>query len=269
MSGQPPAQQAPDPNQLASFVERLDVNEPAPSTAAVLLDSLPECAAAIAGMVADAIENNEPVAVDFEGVDLCRDGELCLAQLAPAKGPVLLVDVAALGQDAFDKGGLKGLLESEKVLKLWFDVRTDSDALWHKHAVWPKNAYDVQIAYCTARDKRAGRRDRFLKGLGAALEDCALIPIAERRRLESVKRQGVLLFAPEKGGSYQVWASRPLDPRLAEYAAADVRHLHTMAAEHEWTAPASTVVGRTDNRIRKAIHSPKAAKGRHMALKDF
>ena len=43
---------------------------------------------------------NESVAIDFEGADLCRHGELYLAQLAAADGPVVLVDVVRLRQSA-------------------------------------------------------------------------------------------------------------------------------------------------------------------------
>jgi exonuclease 3'-5' domain-containing protein 1 len=39
---------------------------------------------------------------------------------------------------------------------------------------------------------------------------------------KAVKEAGVKLFAPEKGGSYEVFEKRPLDPRILAYCAQDV-----------------------------------------------
>jgi exonuclease 3'-5' domain-containing protein 1 len=69
------------------------------------------------------------------GIALSRTGKLCLAQVAPSGGPVYLVDVTALGHDAFGPGRFGELLESTKVLKLIFDCRGDSDALYHQYGV--------------------------------------------------------------------------------------------------------------------------------------
>ena len=71
------------------------------------------------------------VAVDFEGVALSRTGSLCIVQVAPADGPVILFDIVEMQRAAFDEGGLADLIQSEHVLKLWFDCRSDADALVH------------------------------------------------------------------------------------------------------------------------------------------
>jgi exonuclease 3'-5' domain-containing protein 1 len=67
-----------------------------------------------------------------------------------------------------------------------------------------------------------------LKGLGVAIKDCPGIPASERLRLDALKKAGTKLFAPERGGSYDVWRDRPMPPVLIEYCALDVRYLHTM-----------------------------------------
>ncbi len=54
---------------------------------------------------------------------------------------------------------------------------------------------------------------------------------------ERIKEHGKRLFAPELGGSYDVWVQRPLAPALAEYAAADVLHLFVMHARWRTLAP--------------------------------
>lgn len=54
----------------------------------------------------ERLTKSDAVAVDFEGVNLCRDGEMLLAQLAAADGgPVVLVDILRLQESAFGEGG--------------------------------------------------------------------------------------------------------------------------------------------------------------------
>jgi len=50
--------------------------------------------------------------------------------------------------------------------------------------------------------------------------------------LEQVKQRGLCLFAPEHGGSYEVWKERPLRPDLLEYAAVDIKWL--LGMKHFW-----------------------------------
>ena len=107
----------------------------------VLIDDVAECKTRLTQL----LEEKEPVAVDFEGVDLCRAGKLCVVQLAPRAGSVLLVDVEVLGEAAFGAGRLRELLESPMVLKIGYDGRADSDALWHLHGTRLKNVWDVQV----------------------------------------------------------------------------------------------------------------------------
>jgi exonuclease 3'-5' domain-containing protein 1 len=49
--------------------------------------------------------------------------------------------------------------------------------------------------------------------------------------LMETKEKGVALFAPERGGSYEVWNARPLDPLLVEYAASDVLYFPQLVAK--------------------------------------
>ena len=171
----------------------------------VYLDTAEACAAAMGRM----LERKEPVAVDFEGIALSRTGKLCLAQVAPRDGPVYLVDVAVMGAEAFEKGMLGALLESTEVLKLIFDCRNDSDALWHQYAVKLRHVYDVQVVYCLKGDQdNGGRRGRYLSGLRRALWDCPGLHYEAREALDAVKAAGSKLFAPDRGGSYDVWEKR-------------------------------------------------------------
>lgn len=136
------------------------------------------------------IDRAEPVAVDFEGIALSREGRLCLAQLVSADDsePVYLVDVVALGADAFGVGRLGELLSSETLVKLVFDCRSDREALRHQFGVALNQVYDIQVVYCMRCDEVAGHRVGRLRGLRAALGDCPGLDSEARRKLEEGRR---------------------------------------------------------------------------------
>jgi exonuclease 3'-5' domain-containing protein 1 len=77
--------------------------------------------------------------IDLEGVNLCREGSLSILTLLIDTGiptiRVCLIDVYSLGSQAFNITGIKGktlkdILQDEKIPKVFFDVRNDSDALF-------------------------------------------------------------------------------------------------------------------------------------------
>ena len=84
-----------------------------------------------------------------------------------------------------------------------------------------------------------------------------------------VKDAGRRLFAPELGGSYEVWAERPLSETLIEYAGNDVALILEMREAWKRYSPTGINVNASGVRISKAVHGPRPAKGRQMALKDF
>eukprot|EP00959_Pyramimonas_sp_CCMP1952_P441915 9251149-Pyramimonas_sp.AAC.2 len=86
---------------------------------------------------------------------------------------------------------------------------------------------------------------------------------------EAVKARGRALFAPEKGGSYDVWKKRPLPSALMDYAAGDVQLLHKMKSAWLRYSPESDDTSESQKRIKKAVEGKIAAKGRHMSIKDF
>jgi exonuclease 3'-5' domain-containing protein 1 len=231
----------------------------------IMLDDVKDCKRRLTAL----IEEEAPVAVDFEGVGLCRTGVLCVVQLAPEQGAVLLIDVETLGEAAFGEGRLRELLESTRVLKIGFDGRADSDALWHLHSTRLKNLWDVQVAFCTKRDRDSGRRDRYLEGLGVAIQDCPDIPASERLRLDALKKAGTKLFAPERGGSYDVWRDRPMPPVLIEYCALDVRYLHTMRDAWASYVPHERMMSIVQERLDTATGGSAPSTGRHKGKKDW
>ena len=55
---------------------------------------------------------------------------------------------------------------------------------------------------------QTGEDDKFLHGLQKALRESGIISEADLAAVEKVKATGKQLFAPEKGGSYDVWEVR-------------------------------------------------------------
>jgi exonuclease 3'-5' domain-containing protein 1 len=191
------------------------------------------------------------VAVDLEGVDLGRQGRVATLQLCGATRDVTyIVDVVTLGSAAFSaKAGLRALLESATIKKLFFDVRTDANALHHLHGVSmpPASIVDLQLLdVCSAIAR--GRPLTKLGGLGFLLERTPHggLSAAERGRMAVVKQSARGLFSPELGGSYGVWLQRPLTRLLLEYAA-DVRFFHALERS------LSDAIAGLGNRVRGAL----------------
>ena len=225
--------------------------------AAEIVDTEQRCRAVCAELLQD-----KALAVDIEGVNLCRHGEICIVQVAKRTGPVFLFDVVALGKTAFSSG-LQEVLESDSVAKLLFDCRADADALHHLWQVTPRNVLDMQVL----RDKANGGLDSFVHGLAKVLKD--LLSPRKLEKAERVKAAGVALFAPEKGGSYDVWKKRPLPDVLQTYCAQDVQHLFAM--KDKWGGCLSTARLRavSEKRMLNQIRDKSFEKGPHRALKDF
>ena len=98
--------------------------------------------------------------------------------------------------------------------------------------------YDVQIANCARHDAENGHsRDRYVHGLAKATAAFLRTDPARARKFHAIKSAGLKLFAPEHGGSYEVWRARPLPRALVEYAAADDGLLLEMKAAWECYTP--------------------------------
>lgn len=221
-----------------------------------ILNGVPVCLLDTVDKLASAttLLSSQPdpcVAVDLEGENLSRHGRVATVQLCgrgvttsptipgirvlgAKRETVFIVDIVALGPAAFSpQAGLKALLESPSVTKLFFDVRADANALFHHFGVnMPASSIvDLQLLdICDAVLK--GQAKDTVGSLGYLLERSAYagrLPAAERNRLKMIKAQARELFSPEHGGSYAVWLRRPLHPILFEYAT-DVCHFHGLRA---------------------------------------
>lgn len=120
--------------------------------------------------------------MDLEGNNLSRLGTLSLITiLLEPEGTVHLVDVTTLGQQAFTVSGqdgrtLQGILESSSIIKIFFDIRNDSDALFSLHGIRVAGIEDLQLMELASRNFAK----RHISGLPSASSEIA--PSALRRK---------------------------------------------------------------------------------------
>lgn len=78
--------------------------------------------------------------------------------------------------------------------------------------------YDLQLLEIAARTSR-GDGAPHVFGLGKCITNYGL---TGSYAWQTVKDAGLRIFAPERGGSYKAWKTRPLHPALVAYSAQDV-----------------------------------------------
>ncbi|KAK4906167.1 hypothetical protein LTR49_024653 [Elasticomyces elasticus] len=208
--------------------------------------------------------------VDLEGNNLSRSGTVSLVTiLLEPEREVYLVDVTTLGRDAFTTAGeggrtLKSVLESRDIVKVFFDIRNDSDALFGLYEIRVAGIEDLQLMELASRNFSK----RHVNGLAKCIERDSTIPFVERRRWQSVKDNGKHLFDPQKGGSYAVFDQRPLSKDILEYCTQDVTfmpHLRDTYRRKLCDAWWRKIETETEERIQLSQSPTFRGKGQHMA----
>jgi len=171
------------------------------------------------------------LAVDFEGMKLCRLGPLCLIQMTVSDDPTLVyvLDVHVLGRKAFtlttpNGTSMKRVLEEQSIRKVWFDPRNDVDALYHQFEIMPRGIFDLQLAEVADRRSR-GLNVHYVQGLHKCLAQCSQLHDEGKVFAERINTLGKSLFEPQNGGDYEVFRRRPLHPVILVYAAHDSRYM--------------------------------------------
>ena len=168
-----------------------------------------------------------------EGTRLSRHGTLAILQLfVPSLSHVYLIDVLVLGSLAFStpsssKGPtftLQAVLESTNTLKVFFDVRNDSDALFSLHGIQLGGVIDLQLMELAARkdDDRA-----FVRSLQTCIFRHSRMTGEERDEWLSGKEKERELCKP---GVFDV---RPLREEVCRFWVRDVLAMPELWAYYE------------------------------------
>lgn len=207
---------------------------------------------------------------DLEGINLCRHGSVSILQIYVLPSHrTFLIDVHSLGDTCFSAAAdngctLKTVLESSAIPKVFFDVRNDSDALYSHFGIKLAGVCDIQLMEIATRFSK-----KFVNGLSRCVETGALMTYKERANWIQIKNKGVKLFAPEKGGTYDVFNQRPLPRDIANYCAQDVQvlpRLWSFYDEKLSSAWKKNILRATEDRIELSQSADYVGKGRHMAL---
>ena len=124
----------------------------------------------------------------------------------------------------------KSILESPTIIKVFFDVRNDSDALYSHYGIRLAGIEDVQLQEVASRPSWEDKK--YLRGLAKCIANDISLPCGEKAEWTRVKESGVELFAPKYGGSYAVFDQRPLPEAIARYCVNDVRYLPLLRDEY-------------------------------------
>ncbi|KAF2233247.1 hypothetical protein EV356DRAFT_448649 [Viridothelium virens] len=239
--------------------------------ASTIVDSI-----AVLGRMLDTFEElpASPVSiyVDLEGIDLSRNGTISILQLyILPQDHTFLVDVHTLQSQAFSTfatngtTSLKTILESDTIPKAFFDVRNDSDALYSHFSIHLAGIEDIQLMELAARSLSR----RTVNGLAKCIERDAPISSTERLAWKATKEKGLNLFAPERGGRYEVFNERPPAPDIVLYCVQDVRILSKLFLLYQSkldSAWKEKVKEATRDRIILSQGVDYNGQGRHMAL---
>ena len=173
--------------------------------------------------------NANLLAVDCEGVNLSRKGELTIVTVATEE-KAFIFDVIKLKQAMFDEG-LRDILEDKSREKLMFDCRQDADSLWHQYQVKLTGVLDVQLLEVMYRRensanpimitsyKRRSMRSNEVENI-YGFRRCIELYIKDEDVLKT-KDEGKKLIETLK----ELWKRRPLVDSLLSYCAVDTLEL--------------------------------------------
>jgi exonuclease 3'-5' domain-containing protein 1 len=216
--------------------------------------------------------------LDLEGVDLCRHGSISILTLlintGATVGRVCLIDVHTLGAQAFKTAGAEGktlqdILQDERLPKVFFDARNDSDALFAHFGIALQGVEDVQLMESATRKTTASRK--FLNSLKNCAEDIGPSTFGRNQLAgwKLAKTKGEQLFKAELGGSYDVFNLRPIPEGVISYCTGDVKILPELR-DRFWARRTNQwrelVVEETKKRIAASQRLEYQPYGRHRTM---
>ncbi|KAH7074728.1 hypothetical protein BKA63DRAFT_566384 [Paraphoma chrysanthemicola] len=182
-----------------------------------------------------------------------------------------LIDVHQLQQKAFSTTGkqsdtcLEAILEAKDIPNVFFDVRNDSDALFHHFQISLSGVHDIQLMELATRSFPR----KVVNGLQRCIQSDAVMTVAEKSAWNAAKEEGMKLFAPERGGSYEVFNDRPLRTDIIQYCVQDVQFLPRLWSRYQERMSASWAIKvqiATEERVSLSQSKDYEPHGKHKAM---
>lgn len=186
--------------------------------------------------------------LDLEGIELGRNGTISIISLyVPPWSTVYIIDIFTLGAKAFDTPGtmeqtVRSILESPEIPKAFFGCRSDLDALYALYNIQLQGVIDIQLMEVAQREgEKRDKYDRLLSLVDCINKDCDLTQ-KQKDEMRQIKKRGKSLYAPDQGGSYDVFNERPMQQVIIDYCTQDVTFLPRLWLRYskkitpEWSA---------------------------------
>ncbi|MBO5137565.1 MAG: 3'-5' exonuclease [Spirochaetaceae bacterium] len=153
------------------------------------------------------------VAMDFECESNlhCYGEHLCLIQVFDGYNYYLIDPLPQAG--TVSNAGLKALLESKDIQKLWFDCSSDGSLVWKKHGIKIAALYDLFL-------------EAKILGIQENLSAMVQRFVTNTMESDNITPEEVIKAKNSKKKFQQAnWMLRPISAGQLEYALSDVAHL--------------------------------------------
>ncbi|KKK22439.1 hypothetical protein ARAM_007239 [Aspergillus rambellii] len=210
--------------------------------------------------------------IDLEGVDLSRHGTISLLQIfALPQKQTHLVDIHKLKESAFTQASVSGAtlkdiprvpFHQKKSSLMCAMTRTPFIATFGINLAGIQDLQLMELATRRYSKKR-------IHGLAKCIENDAPMSTEEMQSWKAAKQQGLDIFAPERGGSYEVFNARPLAGEIIQYCIEDVRLLPRLWEKYNQKLTSHwrrKIDVEGQNRVRESQSSTFNGKGRHMTF---
>lgn len=151
------------------------------------------------------------ISVDCEGINVGPKGQLTLIEIGTLRGEAFIFDVLTC-PELVSAGGLKQLLEDERIVKVFHDCRNDSANLHAQFQIVLTNVFDTQSANAVIQYQNEGREVYKVKNVSLNTL-CELYGAPANPMKEQLK----CMYRRDQ----KYWARRPLSREMLLYAAGD------------------------------------------------